>query len=36
MLNTIYLDGNTYVCFCLLGPHVQYMEIPRLGAKAEM
>ena len=25
-----------FIYFCLLGPHLQYMEVPRLGVKSEL
>ena len=28
--------GEEYFFFCLLGPYLQYMEVPRLGVKSEL
>ena len=25
-----------FVCFCFLGPHLRYMEVPRLGVQSEL
>ena len=33
----IYIYIYTYICiFCFLGPHLQHMEVPRLGVESEL
>ena len=36
-LEAILLDAEAfYFIFCFLGPHVQHMEVPRLGLELEL
>ena len=39
LINTLQRDIKILLCFvllCLLGPHLQHMEAPRLGVKSEL
>ena len=37
ILKKIYIYIYIYICiFCFLGPHLQHMEVPRLGVESEL